>query len=54
MFRQPRRWPGYVVAAIGLVFVFKYPVTAADLVKGAAHLVEWSAACAYDFVHAFR
>jgi len=54
MIRQPRRWPGYVAAAIGLVFVFKYPTTAAELIKGAATLVEWSAARVYDFAHAFH
>ncbi len=54
MIRQPRRWPGYVAAAIGLVFVFKYPTTAAELIKGAASFVEWSAARVYDFAHAFH
>lgn len=51
---QPRRWPWYLAAAIGLVFVVKYPVTSADLIKGAARFVEWSAARAYAFTHAFR
>jgi len=54
MIRQPRRWPWYLAAAIGLVFVCNYPTTAADLVKGAATFIEWSAARAYDFVHAFH
>jgi hypothetical protein len=54
MMRQPRRWPGFVVAAIGLVFIFKYPTTAAGLIKGAASFAEWSAGRAYDFVHAFH
>jgi hypothetical protein len=54
MIRQPRRWPGYVAAAIGLVFIFQYPNTAAELIKGTATFLEWSAARAYDFVHAFH
>jgi hypothetical protein len=53
MIRQPRRWPGYVVAAIGLVFICKYPATAAGVIKGVAHFVVWSAARAHDFVSAF-
>lgn len=54
MIWQPRLWPGFLLVAIGLVFVFKYPVTAAGLTKGVAHFVSWSAAGLYDFVHAFR
>ena len=54
MIRQPRRWPWYAAAVIGVVFVVKYPTTAAGLVTGLAHVVEWSAARAHDFVSAFR
>jgi hypothetical protein len=54
MIRQPRRWPGYVIAAVGIVFVLKYPATAAGLVKGVADFVEWSAARAHDFTSAFH
>jgi hypothetical protein len=46
MIRQPRRWPGYIAAAIGLVFVKKYLTATAGLIKGPAHFVEWSAALA--------
>lgn len=53
MIRQSRRWPWYVAAAFGLVFIFTYPTTAAELFKGLAHVVEWSAARANDLVHAF-
>jgi hypothetical protein len=44
MIRQPRRWPGYAAAAIGLVFVKKYRIAMAGLIKGLVHFVEWSAA----------
>jgi hypothetical protein len=54
MIRQPRRWPWYAAAVIGVVFVFKYPVLAADLIKGTAHAVEWCAAQAHAFFSVFR
>jgi len=53
MIRQPRRWPWYAAAAIGVVFVFKYPTTSADLIRGTAHAVVWCAAQAHDFTRAF-
>ena len=54
MIRQPRRWPWYAAAVVGVVFVFKYPVLSAELIKGGAHLVEWTAAQAHDFLNVFR
>ena len=54
MIRQPRRWPWYAAAVVGVVFVFKYPVLSAELIKGTAHLVEWTAAQARAFLNVFR
>ena len=50
MFREPRRWPGYVATAILVVFVFKYPVPAAHLADGIVHLISDSATGLATFV----
>jgi hypothetical protein len=54
MIRQPRRWPGYLAAAVAIVFVLKYPDQAAGIAVGLAHAVEWSAASMHRLASAFH
>jgi hypothetical protein len=54
MFPQPKKWPRYVAGAIVVVFVFKNPAAAAQLVNHLSGLISLGATALSRFAAALH